>query len=50
MGSNPEKKMRTELNSFMGKYGIEEISFGKKHSLKRTKGKEAKSITPKSKK
>ena len=37
-----EDQMLEGLNDFMKKYGIEEISFGKKHSLKKTKGRKAK--------
>lgn len=32
-----EGKMLTGLNNFMHKYGVEEISFGKRHSLKKAK-------------
>ena len=45
-----EPNLKADLNSFMGRFGIKEIQFGS-HSLKKTSGKEAKSvIKPKSKK
>ncbi|MFA7287605.1 MAG: hypothetical protein WC055_01880 [Melioribacteraceae bacterium] len=42
--NEPEKKMLKSLNDFMKDYGIESISFGKSHSLKKTRGKKAKPI------
>jgi hypothetical protein len=43
-----EDKMLEELNDFMKKYGIEEISFGK-HGIKKTDDKKSKSVIKKSK-
>jgi hypothetical protein len=36
---NVENKMLTDLNDFMLRFGIDEITFGKNHSIKRTKDK-----------
>ncbi len=45
-----ENKMLTDLNDFMKDFGIKEISFGKSHKIKKTKGKKAESIISKVKK
>lgn len=37
-----ENKMLTELNDFMKKFEIDEISFGKTHKIKKTDGDKAK--------
>ena len=36
-----ENHLLGEMNDFMKKYEVEEISFGKKHSVVKTKGKKA---------
>jgi hypothetical protein len=36
-----ENRFLEEMNDLMKKYGVEEISFGKKHSVVKTKGKKA---------
>ncbi|MBN1214191.1 MAG: hypothetical protein JXA99_01990 [Candidatus Lokiarchaeota archaeon] len=46
---NVENKMLTDLNDFMLRFGIDEITFGKNHSIKRTKDKKAKAINKKKK-
>ena len=38
-----EDKMLEELNDFMKDFGIDEITFGKNHKLKKTADKKAKS-------
>ena len=43
-----EESYKSSLNDFMKEFGIGEISFGS-HSLKKTKGKKAKSISKKKK-
>jgi hypothetical protein len=42
-----EDNMLEELNSFMKRFNIDEIEFGKKHKLKRTKDKKAESVVKK---
>jgi len=42
--NEPENKMLKSLNDFMKDYGIESISFGKSHSIKKTRGKKAKPV------
>lgn len=42
--------MMSDLNDFMGKYGIEEINFGKTHKIKKTDGKHAIDIVTRKKK
>lgn len=37
-------KMLENLNDFMKDFGIEEITFGKSHKIKKTKGKKAKDV------
>ena len=37
-------KMLTQLNDFMKDYGIEEITFGKSHKIKKTDNKKAEDI------
>lgn len=39
-----EDNLLTDLNDFMKKFGIEEITFGKSHSIKKTDNKKAKSL------
>ena len=34
-----EDRMLTDLNDFMTRFGVDEITFGKNHSIKRTKDK-----------
>ena len=34
--------MLTNINDFMKKFGVEEITFGKSHSIKKTNNKKAK--------
>lgn len=45
-----EDKMLGELNSFMKDFGIEEISFGNPHKIKKTEGDKAKDTLIKKKK
>lgn len=42
-------KMLENLNDFMKDFGIEEITFGKSHKIKKTKGKKAEDIITKKK-
>lgn len=44
-----EDRMLENLNDFMKDFGIEEITFGKTHKIKKTKGKKAKDIITKPK-
>lgn len=51
---NPTKKeiedrMLENLNDFMKDFGIDKITFGKTHKIKKTKGKKAKDIITKPK-
>ena len=39
-----QDRMLSELNDFMKDYGIEEINFGKTHSIKKTESDKAKDI------
>ena len=39
-----EDRMLSELNDFMKEFGIEQINFGKKHTIKKTDGELAKDI------
>lgn len=45
--SKQEEMMLTGLNNFMKDFGIDEIQFGNKHSLKKTKGTKAQPIIKK---
>jgi hypothetical protein len=38
-----EDKMLGELNDFMKRFGVEEITFGKRHKVEKTTSKKAKS-------
>ena len=44
-----EDNMLENLNDFMKDFGIDEITFGKTHKIKKTKGKKAEDIITKPK-